>query len=440
MKRWLTLFLSTLLVISLAACSSGNGGGNSKEGEGAGNKGGTDKKEKVELNFWTLGTAGYDKLVEEWNAAHPDIQVKVQNTGDQTAHHNNLLTALSAGSGAPDIFMLEIAFMEKFIKNEDKFNNLYDLGAKDIEKNYLEWKWKQASSKDGSFQIGLPTDIGPSVVYYRPDLLKKAGLPTDPKALGAAIDTWDKFAAVGKQFTDKTGIPFVDNTDLMFNAIRDQSDGEIYFSKSDDSFIGDKNPQIKKAYDLTVKAIQEGWIGKTALWSPEWGAAMNEDKLAVVLGPAWMKANITGNAPDTKGKWQVTQLPEGSGNWGGSFLTIPKQSKHPKEAYEFITWLDNQDQQLKAFEKAGLMPSIPAVYDTDSFKNAKDEFFSGQNIAVEFAEAAKKIKPVYYGPLHDTTDSYIKAALRNVIEKQADPAKEWDSAIKQTKDLVKRGG
>ncbi|AWB45954.1 sugar transporter [Paenibacillus sp. CAA11] len=440
MKRWMTLLLSAILLVSLAACGGGNGGNNSKNAEGTGGSGGEKKEEKVELTFWTLGTAGYDKLVEEWNAAHPNIQVKVQNTGDQTAHHNNLITALSAGSGAPDIFMLEIAFMEKFIKNQDKFYNLYDLGAKDIEGNYLEWKWKQAQSKDGKFQIGLPTDIGPSVVYYRADLMEKAGIPSDPVAFGEAINTWDKFAAVGKQFTDKTGVAFVDNTDLMFNALRDQSDSEIYFKKEDDSFIGDTNPQIKKAYDLTVKAIQEKWIGKTVLWSPEWGAAMNEGKVAVVLGPAWMKANITGNAPDTKGKWKVTQLPEGSGNWGGSFLTIPKETKHSKEAYEFITWLDNQDQQLRAFESSGLMPSIPAIYDTDTFKNAKDEFFSGQNIATEFAKAAQKIKPVYYGPLHDTTDSYFKSALRNVIEKNSDPAAEWDSAVKQSKDLAKRGG
>lgn len=454
MKKWLTVLLSVILVISLAACGGGNSGtsgnGSSGNAESGGNESGggttsgseggeeTQKPaEKVTLNFWTLGNNGYDKLAEEWNAAHPDIQVKIQNTGDQTEHHNNLLTALSAGSGAPDIFMLEIAFMEKFIVHEDKFQNLYDLGAKDIEGDYLDWKWKQASSKDGSFQIGLPTDIGPLVTYYRTDLLEQAGLPTDPAEFGEMINTWDKFAAVGKQFTDKTGIAFVDLTDLLFNALRDQSKDEIYFSKADNSFIGDQNPQIKKAYDMTVKAIQEGWMGKTALWSPEWGAATNEGKFAVMLAPAWMKGSITGNAPDTAGKWKVTQVPEGSGNWGGSFITLPKEGKHPKEAYQFISWLVSKENQLKSFKTNGLMPSIPALYTDEAF-NEPDEFFSGQAIAAEYAKAAQNVRPVYYGPLHDTTDSYYKNALRNILERKADPQAEWDSVIKQAKDLAKR--
>ncbi|WP_010275660.1 ABC transporter substrate-binding protein [Paenibacillus senegalensis] len=448
MKKSSMLLLTGLLAVSMAACTGGTTG-NGGSGNNSSNNGGSEKKnneaspspsqEAINLSFWTLGNNGYEKLVEEWNQANPNVQISIQNTGDQTAHHNNLLTALSAGSGAPDIFMLEIAFMEKFIVHQDKFHNLYDLGADSIEGDYLEWKWLQAQSPDGSFQIGLPTDIGPTVTYYRVDLMEQAGLPTDPGQLAAAISTWEDFAAVAKQFTDSTGVPFVDLTDLLFNALRDQSVDEIYFKKEDNSFIGDQNPQIRKAYDFTVKAIQEGWVGKTALWTPEWGAATNEGKFGVMLGPAWMKGNIVGNAPDTSGKWAVTQLPEGAGNWGGSFLTLPKEGKHAEEAYEFISWMVNKENQLKSFVGSGLMPSIPELYSSEEF-NTPDEFFGGQAIAVEFAKAAEKVNPVYYGPLHDTTDSYFKNALRNILETGADPAAEWDNVIKQVQELVKRGG
>lgn len=94
------------------------------------------------------------------------------------------------------------------------------------------------------------------MAYYRTDLAEKAGLPTDPEGFSQAIDTWDKFAEVAKQFKEKTGKPFADLTDLVYNGIRDQSDGEIYFSKADGTFIGDKNPQVKKAYDFTVLKIR----------------------------------------------------------------------------------------------------------------------------------------------------------------------------------------
>lgn len=106
MKRAKTygLLLCSLMIMLLAACS-----GNSQQGGGNDSQTGQNheqnaensdtKTEIVELTFMTLGSNGYEKLVEEWNAAHPEIQVSIQNTGDQTAHHNNLLTALSANSG-----------------------------------------------------------------------------------------------------------------------------------------------------------------------------------------------------------------------------------------------------------------------------------------------------------------------------------------------------
>ncbi|MEC0206384.1 extracellular solute-binding protein [Paenibacillus lautus] len=445
-KSWSLLLLSIIMVFTLAACGGGGGNGSStaeSPGGGSSNEGtdntkeGTESTEKIELSFWSLGTTNYEDLAKEYTKEHPNITFKFQNTSDQTAHHNNLTTALSAGSGAPDIFQLEIAFMERFINNQDKFYNLYDLGAKDLEGNYLEWKWKQATSVDGSFQLGLPTDIGPTVVYYRTDLAEQAGLPTDPDGFSAAIDSWDKFASVAKEFTSKTGKPFADLTDLVYNGVRDQSPDQIYFNKEDGSFIGDTNPQVRKAYDFTVKGIQEGWIGNWILWSPEWQKAINDGDFGVMLGPAWIAGTIR-NAKDTAGKWQIAQLPEGAGNWGGSFLTLPKEGKHSKEAYEFISWVLNKENQLKSFKDSGLFPSIPAVYSEPSFTEEKDEFFGGQVISEAYAKSAERIKPVYYGPLHDQTDTIIKNALKNVLEKKADPQKEWESAMKQIKTLVDR--
>lgn len=443
-KTWAALLIAVMMVVSLTACGGGSNGNNGNtssavnKGKGASNgTEGKESSEKIELSFWSLGTTNYEELAKEYTALHPNITFKFQNTSDQTAHHTNLTTALSAGSGAPDIFMIEIAFMERFIGAQDKFYNLYDLGAKDIEGDYLDWKWKQATSVDGAFQIGLPTDIGPTVAYFRTDLAEQAGLPTDPEGFSAAISTWDKFAAVAKDFKAKTGKPFADLTDLVYNGVRDQSPDQIYFNKEDGSFIGDTNSQVKKAYDFTVKGIQEGWIGNWQLWSPEWNKAINDGEFGVMLGPAWIAGTIR-NAKDTAGKWQIAQLPEGAGNWGGSFLALPKEGKHPKEAYEFISWLVSKENQLKSFKASGLFPSIPAVYSEPAFSEEKDEFFGGQVIAEAYAKSAERVKPVYYGPLHDQTDTIIKNALKNVLEKKADPTKEWDHAMQQIKKLVER--
>src|SRR5690606_26245096 len=159
------LTLATAIIFTLAACSGGGGGSNTgggnteppantnnqnndnKQDNNANNTNTSD--EKIELSFWTLGNVDYEDLAKEYMAENPNIVITVQNTGDQSAHHNNLTTALSANSGAPDIFQLEIGFMERFIGAQDKFHNLNDLGAQNVKDLYLDWKWAQASSPDG---------------------------------------------------------------------------------------------------------------------------------------------------------------------------------------------------------------------------------------------------------------------------------------------------
>ena len=44
-------------------------------------------------------------------------------------------------------------------------------------------------------------------------------------------------------------------------------------------------------------------------------------------------------AKDAAGKWDIAAVPGGGGNMGGSYLTLPKQGKHAKEASELAKWL-----------------------------------------------------------------------------------------------------
>ena len=80
-------------------------------------------------------------LAKEYEKENPKVKIKVR-AAETAEHHDALFTALSAGSGAPDITMLEIDQLDRFKAAQDRFENLYDLGAKDIQDQYLDWKWK----------------------------------------------------------------------------------------------------------------------------------------------------------------------------------------------------------------------------------------------------------------------------------------------------------
>lgn len=415
--RWLGLLVIVLL---LAACSS-----NDK----------TDGDGKVTLDFWVFGSAGYEELAEQYMKENPDVKINVNFT-EMNDLHNNLFTSISAGSGAPDLTMIEISQIAKFLEASDKFYNLYDYGAEEVKDLYLDWKWKQAESVDGNFLLGLPTDIGPTAMFYRVDVFEEAGLPTDPAEVAELISTWEDYYEVAKIIKEKTGKLMSDSPELVFNSVRDQAP-EQYFNENDELII-ETSPYVKEAYDFATKMIQEGYVGQNSLWTPEWGNAMAEGSYATLLAPSWMVANIKGNAPDAGGKWAVTTMPEGAGNWGGSYIAIPKESKHPEEAYAFAKWLVSPENQYVSFVNNGLFPSAPEVYEKEDFVNFSDEYFGGQNTAEIFAKAAESVKPVYMGKNYAIVNTELVNALINVATNGTDPQKEWDDAVERIKSQLER--
>jgi len=423
MKKFFLVSLSILLMLAMVACSgTSESGSESKDG-------------KVKLDFWVFGSTGYEELAKQYMEEHPNVEIKIQSTQFDD-HHNALFTALSAGSGAPDLALIEVNNIERYRDAQDRFYNLYELGAEELKDQYLDWKWRIGESADGSFLYGLPTDIGPTAMYYRKDVFEEAGLPSDPTEVSNLIKTWDDYKEVAKVIKEKTGKPIADNAELVFNALRDQAP-EQYFNTNDELIV-ENNSLIKDAYDYTVELIQEGYIGRNGLWTPEWGAAMEEGSYATLLAPAWMQGVVKGNAPNSKGKWIVTDMPGGAGNWGGSYVAIPKESKYPEEAFAFAKWLLSPEQQLKSFEDMGLFPSTPSVYDEPAFKDYSDEYFGGQNTAEVFAKAADQVKTVYMGKNYSLVQREIVTAITNVSEKKADPEKEWKDAMKRIKQQLQR--
>ncbi len=144
---------------------------------------------------------GLDELVAQYQTEHPEIFINFIQAGYQE-HHDQLLTQLATGD-VPDIAAIEVGFMSKFKAQPENFKNLYDYGAKDIEANYLPWRWEQAVSADGSSVIGIPTDVGGMALCYRTDLFEAAGLPTDPAEVSALWPTWDDFIATGQKYVDR---------------------------------------------------------------------------------------------------------------------------------------------------------------------------------------------------------------------------------------------
>ncbi|BCJ54575.1 ABC transporter substrate-binding protein [Actinoplanes sp. NBRC 14428] len=401
--------------LAISACSG-------QSLEGGGDKA-ADGQVTLKVNFW--GDMGLDALKAAYEKEHPNVKI-VLNSGEYNAQHEDLQKKLVAGSGAPDISAVDEGFMVQFRGQADKFVNLLDKGAATYESKYLPWKWQQSKSADGK-QIGLGTDVGGLAMCYRSDLFKKAGLPTERDAVSKLWPTWDDFINVGKQYVDKTGKKFVDSATNMFNPVLAQQPQGFY--NEQDQLQMEAGPKV--AFEISMKAVKAGLSANLVSFQPNWDQGFKKDQFAVLACPAWMIGHIQDTAPDQKGKWDIAAIPGGGGNWGGSWWTIPKQGKNQDEAYKFVEWMIQPQQQIEVFKTVGNLPSQPALYKDPAVLDYKKEFMSNAPTGQIFASTAENLKPQYLGKRNGPTRVAVENVITRVQQGSLAPDSAWPEAVKE---------
>ncbi|MBB5872489.1 cellobiose transport system substrate-binding protein [Allocatelliglobosispora scoriae] len=396
------------------------------------------KAEDITLNVDVFGNFGYEQLYKDYMTAHPNIKIVERGTGSQLGDHTQQMTQrLAAGSGLGDIVAIEEGTLVEFQAKSGQFVDLAQYGAKELSGNFLPFKWKQSVTPDGKV-LGLGTDVGGLAMCYRTDLFKAAGLPVDRAEVSKLWPTWDDYINVGKTFKAKTpNVGFLDAVTNTYNTIlmqkAGQTTGYTYYDEAGAVTI-DTNPAVKDSFDLATKILDAGLSAKLQAWSEEWNAGFKNAKFATIACPAWMTGYITSQNGDSgKGKWDIAAVPGGGGNWGGSFLSVPKQSKHQKEAAELVKFLTNPAGQIASFKSKGNLPSSPQALDDPAVKAYVNEYFTNAPTGEIFGAGAKSLKPVYLGPKNNAVRTEVENALRSLEQGKRSAADAWTAAIKDGK-------
>jgi len=404
-------------ITATAVLMTGCGSSSDEEGDSAG---------PVTLTVGVFGDSFTPELYRAYEAAHPGVKIK-EVRADYGTHHNNLQAHLTSGAGAADVELVEIGQISGYLGQSDKFVNFKDTGV-DVAQ-WTEAKVAQASTSDGSRLIGLPTDTGGLAICYRTDLFEKAGLPTKPDEVSALFPTWEKYVEAGRTFLAAApkGTVWFDAAGNLFNGILG-NEAQTYYDSSGNVVAG-QNPAVKKAWDLTVEAVKAGESAKLSAFSAEWNTGFQRGQFATVTCPAWMLGYIRTNAPKTEGKWDIATVPGGSGNWGGSFATVPTQGKHQKQAVELATWLTASEQAITIYKTLGNFPSAVRTWTSPEVADAKDAFFSDAPVGTIFPASLEKAPVQVYGPQWGIINTAFGNAL-TTVEKGTDPEKAWSKALK----------
>ncbi|WP_271176766.1 ABC transporter substrate-binding protein [Leifsonia poae] len=415
-----------------AGCSSSGGDGGSSSNP-------------ITLTVTTFGTMGFDKLYSQYEKEHPNIKIKATNidTGDNAL--TDWQTKQAAGSGLPDVQAVEEGWLSKVMQVSDQFNDLKDYGASKIDSRWVDWKLKQATDKDGRV-IGYGTDIGPEGLCYNSKLFAAAGLPSDrdgvAKLFGGDSATWADYFKVGEQYKAKTGKAFYDQSGFLWNAMVNQQP-EGYYTKDGKLNIED-NADLKALWSQLAGGAAAGLSSNQTQWDWGKGKAFTDGSFATFVCPGWMLGVVQGQVKagggDASTGWDFADVfPGGAANWGGSFLTVPKQSKHPKEAADLAAWLTTAESQVATFQAAGTFPSVTAAQSDPGVTGQSDltKFFNGAPIGEILANRAKGVVAQYKGPDDSVIQSQVFGpSVQELDSKKKNGDEAWADAMKLLNQLV----
>ena len=345
-----------------------------------------------------------------------------------------LRTSLAGGAYIPDITAIN-SNCALYFTNEDKFLDLNEFGAEKFKPEFFDWKWQLGTTPTGRFCF-WPMDTGPTGLYYREDLFEKAGLPSDPTKVSAAIKTWDAFLELGSKLRTDSDIALISNATVIFNQYLNASP-ERYFDSQDQPLYSKPDSAVRQAWDTAVEAIQSKVTGNLQT-STDQNSAWVSGKLAGHIEAVWWAEILADTAPDTKGLWRLASQPVRPGNSGGSFLAVPSTSKDPQAAFAFVSWLTTPDNQALSFNELQLFPSTPASFTTGAMKS-ETGFFGSQDMIDFFSKAAESV-PTSFISTYESQVTAFTTELTNVEAIGKDPEQAWDEAVTLTDQILAKRG
>lgn len=371
-----------------------------------------DTKGALTIWGWSASIAALKIVDAGFSTTYPNISINyVERPPADT--YRNIELAIAAGSGAPDISIVEDSHISQYVQ----LGALADIT--DWVKPYVpqivpyKWNWIRKSNR----YYAMPWDPGPVGVFYRRDVFQQASV--DP----ASIQTWDDFYQAARTIKSKTGT-------FMWQQAKARNDGRLFetllwqrgtgYIDAGGNVILDKDSKVQNTLEFIGRFWTDGLAADQEPWTDPWYKAQAGGGTATVIDAVWMgtffKSFI---APKATGSWGVFMLPawESGGsrasNDGGSVLTIFDQSQQKEAAWAYVQYHLGRDQsQLDIYEQSDIFPSLKTSFQ-DPFFQQGDPYFGDEKVRSLFADIAAKIPNAgIYSKDYETMNNLLTPELQ----------------------------
>ncbi|TRY17639.1 extracellular solute-binding protein [Tessaracoccus rhinocerotis] len=420
--------LTAVSALALTAC----GGGGSDDG-GGGEANDANKPDQLTVAAWMdFPQDVLDAFQEEHG-----IEVVVNSFADGAAAQEVLRNGLGAdGAGLSDVHLIELDWWTEMMAVPEDWVELPEVPGR-----WVEWKVKQGSV-DGKI-TGYGTDIGPLAIAFNEEMLSGSGLATDPESFGEFIGgdsaTWQTFLDAGREYVAANDNYFIDSLTNGFQAAINLLPAAFEDPESGQPYNLADNTEVKDLFMMFAEAAEDDISAGIAIGHNDWGAGFQNEQWATVVTPAWMSGIIADNADGIPG-WRIAgTFPEGGGNWGGSFFSVPATGENTEWAVKLADYLTTPEAAVSWFNTTGQFPSQLEAMESPEISDTENAFFGDQQVGKIYGELAAAAGDSAAGGFRGENFAGIQTLVTDgirLVESDSATADEaWASVVKNFEAL-----
>ncbi|KNY25271.1 extracellular solute-binding protein [Pseudobacteroides cellulosolvens] len=386
---------------------------------------------KGEFSFWYFNKDEAPNIVKAFNEAYPNVKVNLSVIPDRDQQYQNKLTsAIRAGSGVPDVFGVESAFVKRFIDMPDAFADLTEL-SKDYVGNMIPYTLDVGTDKNGVLRA-LSHQATPMALAYKKGVSKKYLGTDDPSEIAEMMSTPEKMLQTAKTLYGKSG-----GKVSLFPTFEEPM--KFYLGGRSYGWVADNKLNLdQKMLDFIdfAKTLRnnkfEAYLDQ---WSPGWSAAIADDEKALVWAcPTWGIPWIVGSndkSASEGGRWGLARPPFPS-FWGGTWFGIYSKSHNKDTAWKFLKYFTTNKDAMKKW--ANNNQDFPNNLEAISEGSLEDSKIMGTNVFKFYETFIKDINGNLLTKYDDTIENCYLDCMRSYL---AGKIKTKDEMILTFKDKVK---
>lgn len=404
---------------------------------------------EITISFWhsfvPSTQPALNELIDKFEKENLGLKINAQYVPTGDALVQKLISSIQSKT-LPDIAWIHSDFIDKLVAGDaiyemDHFIN-GDNGLTEAEMNdFFPELLKSAKWKNKLY--ALPMEATVLALHYNKTIFKEAGLdPNSPPK------NWDELFDYAKKLTeDKNRDGKTDQYGFYIPVFPASGQLSIWMVLQWEPFVWQAGGQLINENQDEVLFNDEAGVRALSFWKKTFDMmdfskftlshdmAFSSGTLAMVMDGPW---NLPLYRKIKNFEWGITSLPVGPKSkatyLAGEHLAVFKQSEHPNEAWKFIKWFVQPENQALFSMRSGYLPVRKSTLELKMYKD-----FLNADINMKAF-----IDQLAIGRARSPIDNYrveINQAIAEAVEKtilgNQDPQKVLNEAAMKANRLLK---